>query len=1217
MPVRVTPKAQAKAAPSRGRTGPVRVSPPRGRPIIEPGKPVRYEAPSGRGRGSGGLLGTVRRIPGDIGRDFYKAAVGLPAGLYYMGEAAARDTGELLNPGRLRPGRGAGQIAPRSRALGENIAKSTIEDFRHPLRHPGNTILNVVGLASLGAGTAARGAAAVGAAKKGATAGQVARAAVTKPKPGVRTFKVGDLEVQHPESRSALTRGALRAADRRRQAKAAKKPGGRAAKAEIRKAGRALEETLRAEEALGKMDAAALAAVGKRLKPDEQYALRVVAEQAPLNERIATTRAAIKNSRGAERRRHAKRLSLLEGARKHIVNPDGKPELPESATKLRAVYDRMEKVATSREELAKGLGLLTDEAIQQRKTDAGRAAMGATWTTPAHEAVRKLDLIERRRAELKPQPVVIPGEKIVKERKRTRREAEAEGLIAPPAPGAKRAALAPDDEKRLSMLDSALDPLVSQWAKEVRGEGREARKGTGYVGKTREELMRDRKGWRQAGVDPNLTRGDFDDADMALGPAKGFRNRRAQRSPEAIAEEMLSQAAGRDPMFELDLNTMLTVVEQLRDQGVDMAKLRKALDERDELRQRVIEAVPDPDEAFAAAAAATAPEPDYGTVRVEKQMPDRTEPGVHTPEARAELDRLADEERAAARDVRVNKPRLYGRDDFEATPDAVYVPDVEQRVGRTGRISSVGAQGVVGHLRSPIREGYTGAQKRAARDPVKTTRAVAEAKLAVARFARLAALRDKLVQASAPRPRFKDDIAVRLDKIGQQERLPKDVVQFIDEPEELAMLTPDEQLGKFEALRSSMIVGDDKLIRQMSGEQLAEFTKLEEQGKIGWVPKRLLGDLAKPHAPLQASLGKVPTQVVDSINNAQRLAVLYLKPAYAVPNILGNAALNVVQQGFAAPKHLYRASRMQWQLGPELTARIDTLMHEGFAAALRGETGALAGATQAAANVWGKGVDRPFRRASFSYEAGRNGHKTPKQLERLLTDPAMHDELIDVTKRANRQIIDYGRLSHREREIVRRVIFFYPWVKGSTVYAGNLLAEYPAKAAVVGAVGREGVEESDRRIGDRPSYLEGAIETPWGLSNPAAAAILQTPAQVGAATAALATGRVPEVAELTEFPTPALQFGTALYTGENARTGRRYQRNERGIPRIAYDTLITQTPQYRLQEQVRGTSKARLFTPSPRAGLMQFLLGGIYPRQYDPDRLKALAKRERKELAGR
>ena len=72
-------------------------------------------------------------------------------------------------------------------------------------------------------------------------------------------------------------------------------------------------------------------------------------------------------------------------------------------------------------------------------------------------------------------------------------------------------------------------------------------------------------------------------------------------------------------------------------------------------------------------------------------------------------------------------------------------------------------------------------------------------------------------------------------------------------------------------------------------------------------------------------------------------------------------------------------------------------------------------------------------RSAFLYEARRAGFRDWQAIEKLLTDKGHEAELARVTERANREIIDYSRLGPHEREIIRRVIFFYPWVKGSTV----------------------------------------------------------------------------------------------------------------------------------------------------------------------------------------
>jgi hypothetical protein len=180
-------------------------------------------------------------------------------------------------------------------------------------------------------------------------------------------------------------------------------------------------------------------------------------------------------------------------------------------------------------------------------------------------------------------------------------------------------------------------------------------------------------------------------------------------------------------------------------------------------------------------------------------------------------------------------------------------------------------------------------------------------------------------------------------------------------------------------------------------------------------------------------------------------------------------------------------------------------MGEGVARAVSAHgQGKLSGVVDKAAGGWSKVVDTPFRRASFFYEARQAGFKTDAQLRALLTDDAHHEDLVRVSQKANREAIDYENLTPAEKEIVRRVVFFYPWVKGSTVYAGRLVREHPVKAAVVGELGKQGREETQKEIGNVPSYLEGVFKAGGGLVNPNSAAILQTPAQVAQAIGGLA-----------------------------------------------------------------------------------------------------------------
>src|SRR5207245_997377 len=93
----------------------------------------------------------------------------------------------------------------------------------------------------------------------------------------------------------------------------------------------------------------------------------------------------------------------------------------------------------------------------------------------------------------------------------------------------------------------------------------------------------------------------------------------------------------------------------------------------------------------------------------------------------------------------------------------------------------------------------------------------------------------------------------------------------------------------------------------LNADEQTRFAQLAGQGKIKWVDSRLLRGLDKPRplATLSAHRSmRIAAAIPQAINQASKAAILYLKPAYAIPNMLGNAALSVIQQGFGAPANV-------------------------------------------------------------------------------------------------------------------------------------------------------------------------------------------------------------------------------------------------------------------------------------------------------------------------
>lgn len=399
-------------------------------------------------------------------------------------------------------------------------------------------------------------------------------------------------------------------------------------------------------------------------------------------------------------------------------------------------------------------------------------------------------------------------------------------------------------------------------------------------------------------------------------------------------------------------------------------------------------------------------------------------------------------------------------------------------------------------------------------------------------------------------------------------------------------------------------------------------------GQVKWIDKNLLGGLNKP-GPL-ASLAQHETAVrglrtFDAINNAQKFAILYLKPAYALPNIVGNTFLNLVQQGVAAPANLTRAAKLMLNLdkhvGPEDSALIKDLMGEGIGGSLESKSGITAGLNNAfARHVFEPVVDTPFRVSSFLYEARRElGLRGPggwKQLHDFLHDEARRPQLQAVVERANKAVIDYGDLTPVEQAIIRRVLFFYPWLKGSTRYAGEFLRDHPYQAGALGQFGQIGGKDIQQTVGALPSWAEGYFkvggsQTLPTIVNPTSAGILSQPGQLAETLNQFVSSRNPQAAySLASNLTPALAAAVATLSGKDAFTNKNVPRNAGTFLQQLQGGVPVETLVQRLTQDQSG----KTFPVTHTQAVLQFLLGGLAPKSADRAKLNAAYAREQQPV---
>jgi hypothetical protein len=481
----------------------------------------------------------------------------------------------------------------------------------------------------------------------------------------------------------------------------------------------------------------------------------------------------------------------------------------------------------------------------------------------------------------------------------------------------------------------------------------------------------------------------------------------------------------------------------------------------------------------------------------------------------------------------------------------------------------------------------------------RTAQLVAESGIEAQRFSSVFRLRDRIVKAAHDIPE-EDDIPIRLESL-KNKPFPAGVKEAMRKNEEGIKLSRQEK---------ELLHTEAESVRDLIFPK--DIERVQTKG-VRWVHPDVLGGLDKQPLRLASGVGRKPVAAVDAINNASKMAILYLKPAYAIPNIAGNVAMNIVQQGPKAMTNWWQSSSriLERRLGPDATATIDSVMGEGVAGSISSHEGLGQKAVQGAAGQWSKIVDRVFRRAAFLHEAKRLGYKTPQQLRALLTDTGHRDKLIEAGQRAKDAIIDYDHLSDVEREAVRRLIFFYPWVKGSTRYAGHFLTEHPIQSAATAQTGRYGKEHTG--LGPTPSYLEGAFRVgKHKLVNPSAAAVFQTPAQLAQIAQGLKSGGVTEASRASNLLTPAISLAIALGARQDA-FGNAIPPRESGLD-IAKQSLLESTPQYTLYKRLTGDNSKKMFPLSPKEAIGQFTVGGIAPKTYNPKVLRAQAEKEQSSL---
>ncbi len=852
---------------------------------------------------------------------------------------------------------------------------------------------------------------------------------------------------------------------------------------------------------------------------------------------------------------------------------------------MQALTHRIDQVAGDapggRERVLRDMGLLDEEQIAFRKHAPGRQDLGARWATSAKETERRLTELKTGRKELlaSAKDVEVPGQTVKTRRPRT--EEEAKG--------------------RLEAIEQAVEPLIAQWTADLNRIEREERKGGEGAAVDKYEYWINRKGKTEGSKIAALPEEDRKLAGYVQGERKGYRDRRGELSSRDLAEEMLAQAAGQAPSRKIGVETILAVHKTLTDEGVNIAELRKALDERDELRGRFQDAEPTPDEVFSGAPAR---EPDFGTVTEKVDEPGYTIPGKLSDEdvgALAALDKLAEETE------RFGLEGLHGAEDFQG--GRVRIPDVPN-VRQRQPLGTQQFRGGVPKRPASLTKGYSGALRDSGNYRVKTTQLVAESGLEAQRYASVHRVRDTVLKAARDE-RPADTLRVQWMPVREKSQLSEKSRKQLRDVGERAEIDVPLTLEERRVAQNAWQEFVDDVFPENGLKTSGVGDKVPG---VKWVPKQMLDGINRPIATgaWGASLA-----VLDTAMNLVKFGIIPLKPAYITANAAGNVTFNLVQQGVLMPANWKAAVSMlrHEELGP--AAR--ELIGSGAAQALlEGNTrGPLATTMTKTSDTMSQLMAEPMMRLSSLVHEGRRFGIKPNDHEAwldLIQNPARRDDLAEITRRAKDAIIDYDRLGPIEKAVTRRAIFIYPWVKGATLYGGQFLMEHPVQSAVYNQAANVGREESDRDLGAKPSWAKGVFkvggtdEMPLTV-NPNNVSPFSQAAQVGYNALGAFTGRGGSAEQLGGMIHPA---ATAMLEAAFKRDLSTGAGKEGSFPKIVGESLLSDIAPsvYKANLDRADEPGQRTYPMTRNQAHLRFGLGAFMPRNTNRAVLNERAEEE-------
>ncbi len=392
----------------------------------------------------------------------------------------------------------------------------------------------------------------------------------------------------------------------------------------------------------------------------------------------------------------------------------------------------------------------------------------------------------------------------------------------------------------------------------------------------------------------------------------------------------------------------------------------------------------------------------------------------------------------------------------------------------------------------------------------------------------------------------------------------------------------------------------DRLLQHLEAHGLGDAKTGARIDGVKWVDSRYLANLG------EGAVRGPAEKVLDAINNPVRFFDLYARPAYIL-NLAGNLGMAGVTQGLHVVPSLRRAVLANGRDGAENTGIIDSLLGSSLSRSYSVDSGFLGNVNHQVAEAWNAITDLYVRRSAFYHEAAQAGFRSPSEIHDLLHNPARAQTLEAVTRRANKNLVDYGSLTPIEKNLIRRAIYFYPWVSRGTIWALRTMVENPGKTFALAQLGQIGAENAHKRLGDQAGWEKQLGLIPvgapqgdlQGVLNPSSINTPGTAVQAGYTLADTAKGLIglPHTGAFGQVLTPTLTLAENV-SSQGTQTGK-----------SGLLGLLESTPQYRALVAAGLTGTPSKTYPDTGIGpaLGPLAAGGLYPRRINTEQTRKQA----------